>query len=138
MGDTIQLSTPDGPLEWPVLHRAGEWVMHATIGYENKPMKGYFTISHTEKGLRLITLKDEALARRMVDELGPIAWSETMDDETKSAARFKLKAINEKYSSICKCSKCKAEFSDEDHSHMCAKCRPVECKHCNGEGYIYP
>ena len=138
MGDTIQLSTPNGPLEWPVLHRAGEWVMHAAVGYENKPMKGYFTISHTEKGVRLITLTDEALARRMVDELGPITWSETMDDEAKSAARFKLNAMNKKYSSICKCSKCKGEFSDEDCSDMCAKCRPVECKHCHGEGYIYP
>lgn len=138
MTDTIQLSTPDGPLEWPVLHRAGEWVMHAAVGYENKPMKGYFTISHTEKGLRLITLTDEALARRMVDELGPITWSEAMDEETKSAAQSKLKAINEKYSSIYKCSKCKVEFSDEDYSDMCAKCRPVECKHCHGEGYIYP
>lgn len=138
MGDTIQLSTPDGPLEWPVMYRAGEWVMHATIGYERKVSEGYFTISHTEKGLRLITLGDESLTRRMVDELGPITWSETMDDETKSAAKSKLNAMNEKYRSICKCSKCKVEFSDEDHSHMCAKCRPVECKHCNGEGYIYP
>ena len=138
MGDTIQLSTPDGPIEWPVMHRAGEWVMHTAIGYDRKVSEGYFTISHTEKGLRLITLKDEALTRRMVDELELIAWSETMNEETKSAAKSKLAAMNKKYSSIRKCSKCKVEFSDEDHSDMCAKCRPVECKHCHGEGYIYP
>lgn len=138
MSETIQLSTPDGLLEWPVLYRVGGWVMHVAVGYGNKPSEGYFTISHADKGLLLITLKDESLTRRMVDELGPITWSEEMNEETKSAAQSQLKALNEKYSCIRKCSKCKAEFSDEYYSDMCAKCRPVECKHCNGEGYIYP
>lgn len=137
MSDTVQLSTPDGQLEWPVLHRAGEWVMHAAGSDERKAREGYFTISHTEKGLRLITLGDESIARRMVDELVPITWSEEMDEEIKSAAKSKLKAMIEKYSSICKCSKCKAEFYD-DYSDMCSKCRPVQCKHCHGEGYVYP
>jgi hypothetical protein len=136
--ETFQASTPGGLIEWPVLYRVGDWIMHKSIIDGNEPDDHFFTISHAEQGLRLITLRDEELTRRMVDELGALTYSVNMDDETKLVAQSKLKEISKKYDAICKCSKCKAEFSDDSHSHLCVKCRPVECKHCNGEGYIYP